>query len=95
MKFITLVFTASVLLSIVLTKPIISREEVKAACHLEDLQICKQAIITESPPSPECCKKLKEQKSCLCKYLISPPISQYIGAAKRVIAACGIHIPNC
>ncbi|EOA38850.1 hypothetical protein CARUB_v10011199mg [Capsella rubella] len=70
-------------------------KDVKAACDLADLQICKSAVTTGSPPSTECCGKLKKHKSCLCKYLISPPISQYIGAAKRVIAACGIHFHNC
>lgn len=95
MKFVTLVLIAFVLLSMALPKTMISGEEVKMACDLAKLQICKSAVITESPPSRECCEKLKEQRPCLCKYLLSPSISQYIGAAKRVIAACGITLPNC
>ncbi|CAL9214098.1 unnamed protein product [Arabidopsis halleri] len=95
MKFTTLVFIAFVLSSLALTKTMISGEEVKAACDFAKFQICRPAIIAGSPPSEECCGKLKEQQSCLCAYVISPSISQYIGNAKRLIRACGIPFSNC
>ncbi|VYS48225.1 unnamed protein product [Arabidopsis thaliana] len=95
MRFITLVFIVSILSSVTLTKTLILGEEVKATCEFTKFQVCKPEIITGSPPSEECCEKLKEQQSCLCAYLISPSISQYIGNAKRVIRACGIPFPNC
>ncbi|EOA15675.1 hypothetical protein CARUB_v10006242mg [Capsella rubella] len=95
MKFITLVFIAFALSSLALTKTMVSAEIVKATCAVEDLQVCKSAVTTESPPSMECCAKLKEEQSCICDYLKDPSVSQYITAAKRVLAACDIPLPSC
>ncbi|XP_019098721.1 PREDICTED: non-specific lipid-transfer protein 2-like, partial [Camelina sativa] len=72
MKFITFVFIAFTMSSLALTKTLISGEEEKATCVLADLLICKSAVTTESPPSKECCAKLKEQQSCFCDYLKDP-----------------------
>ncbi|KAG7543281.1 Bifunctional inhibitor/plant lipid transfer protein/seed storage helical domain [Arabidopsis thaliana x Arabidopsis arenosa] len=91
MKFITLVFIAFFLSSLVLTK---GKEE-NASCILEDLQICKTAVTTGKPPSTECCDKLKEQQTCFCDYLKDPRVSHYISAAKQILAACGIPFPSC
>ncbi|XP_019089524.1 PREDICTED: non-specific lipid-transfer protein 2P-like [Camelina sativa] len=95
MKFITFVFIAFTMSSLALTKTLISGEEEKATCVLADLLICKSAVTTESPPSKECCAKLKEQQSCFCDYLKDPSAGQYITAAKKVLAACDIPFPSC
>ncbi|XP_019086612.1 PREDICTED: non-specific lipid-transfer protein 2-like [Camelina sativa] len=95
MKFITILFMAFALSSLVLTKTTIVGEEVKAACVVADVQICKSAVTTETPRSKECCAKLNEQQSCLCDYLKDPSVSKYITAAKRVLAACDIPFLSC
>ncbi|CAL9224956.1 unnamed protein product [Arabidopsis halleri] len=95
MKFITLVFIAFTLLSLILTKTMISGKEENVTCVLADLQICKSAVTTGIPRSKECCEKLKEQQSCLCAYLKDPLVGPYITVAKIILASCGIPFPRC
>ncbi|XP_028775892.1 non-specific lipid-transfer protein 2-like [Neltuma alba] len=47
---------------------------------------CIGAITSSSPPSSQCCQKLKEQKRCLCGYLKNPSLRQYVNSsgAKKV-----------
>ncbi|KAG7620241.1 Bifunctional inhibitor/plant lipid transfer protein/seed storage helical domain superfamily [Arabidopsis suecica] len=95
MKFITSVFIVSTILSLILTKTMISGKEENATCVMADLQICKSAVTTGNPNSKECCEKLKEQQSCFCEYLKDPLVVPYITYAKIILAACGIPFPSC
>ncbi|CAH8251505.1 unnamed protein product [Arabidopsis lyrata] len=98
MKFTTLAFIVFVLSSVA---PIyggivkVSWDERKEACIVTKLQPCLPAVTNESPPSTECCRKLKEQHSCFCDYLQNPQFSPYITAGKKVLAACKIPYPKC
>ncbi|KAG7547924.1 Bifunctional inhibitor/plant lipid transfer protein/seed storage helical domain [Arabidopsis suecica] len=95
MKFITLLFISFTMLSLILTKTMISGEEENATCVVADLQICKSEVTTGNPRSKECCEKLKEQQSCLCAYLKDPLVVPYITVAKIILASCGIPFPSC
>ncbi|KAI9127874.1 hypothetical protein K1719_000867 [Acacia pycnantha] len=66
-------------------------------CSLIALSPCMAAISSSSPPSSECCDKLKEQKACLCGYLKNPSLRQYVNspAAKKVASSCGVPFPTC
>ncbi|AEE31984.1 putative bifunctional inhibitor/plant lipid transfer protein/seed storage helical [Arabidopsis thaliana] len=98
MKFTTLAFIFFVLS---LVAPIyggivkVSWGEKKVACTVTELQPCLPSVIDGSQPSTQCCEKLKEQNSCFCDYLQNPQFSQYITAAKQILAACKIPYPNC
>ncbi|XP_054787584.1 non-specific lipid-transfer protein 2-like [Prosopis cineraria] len=66
-------------------------------CSPVALSPCMGAISSSSPPSSECCQKLKEQKPCLCGYLKNPSLRQYVNSpgAKKVASSCGVPIPSC
>ncbi|XP_073309992.1 non-specific lipid-transfer protein 2-like [Primulina huaijiensis] len=67
-------------------------------CSPLELSPCIGAIIGSSQsPSAECCRKLREQKPCLCGYLKNPNLRSYVGSpnAKKVAAACGVPTPTC
>ncbi|CAL9214100.1 Bifunctional inhibitor/plant lipid transfer protein/seed storage helical domain [Arabidopsis suecica] len=90
MKFTTLVFIAFVLSSLAPTKA-----EEKEACVVTDLIACLPAVTGGSPPSTECCTKLKEKQSCFCEYMKSPLVAPYMTSAKQVLEACGVPVPVC
>ncbi|RID52299.1 hypothetical protein BRARA_H02907 [Brassica rapa] len=56
-----------------------------------ELTPCIPAGQTGSQPSAECCGKLKEQESCLCKYINKRLFPPYVSSAnvQKVLAACG------
>ncbi|KAK4284171.1 hypothetical protein QN277_001039 [Acacia crassicarpa] len=66
-------------------------------CSPIALSPCMAAILSSSPPSNECCDKLKEQKPCLCGYIKNPSLRQYVNspAAKKVASSCGVPFPTC
>ncbi|KAK2415285.1 hypothetical protein P8452_60520 [Trifolium repens] len=66
-------------------------------CNPLELSPCLGAITSNSPPSPECCNKLKEQIPCLCGYIKNPALSPYVNSpgARRVASSCGVAIPIC
>ncbi|KAK4284172.1 hypothetical protein QN277_001040 [Acacia crassicarpa] len=66
-------------------------------CSPVALSPCMGAISSSSPPSSQCCQKLKEQKPCLCGYIKNPSFKQYVSSpgGKKVISSCGIPIPTC
>ena len=66
-------------------------------CDPMALSPCAGAISSSSPPSNECCQKLKEQKSCLCGYIKNPSLGPYVNSpgAKKVLSSCGIALPKC
>ncbi|KAJ1418058.1 Bifunctional inhibitor/plant lipid transfer protein/seed storage helical domain [Sesbania bispinosa] len=54
-------------------------------------------VASMSPPSRTCCQKVKEQRRCLCGYLQSPSLRQYLIApgAKWIMTSCGVPFPTC
>lgn len=90
MKFTAFLFIAFVLSSLIPTKA-----EEKAACAVTDLAPCLPAVQGGSPPSTDCCTKLKDNQSCFCDYLKDPLVGPYMSAAKKVLTACGVPIPSC
>ncbi|CAH8385134.1 unnamed protein product [Eruca vesicaria subsp. sativa] len=72
-------------------------EGVKVACVPAELKPCTPAGRTGSNPSTECCRKLKEQVSCLCSYMKNPAFGHCFQTpnALKVIAACSIPYPTC
>ncbi|WOL12494.1 non-specific lipid-transfer protein 2-like [Canna indica] len=67
-----------------------------ATCNPMELTPCAGAFMSSStPPSGECCAKLKSQSSCFCQYKKDPTLGKYFGGGQRVIKACGIASPTC
>ncbi|XP_062094704.1 non-specific lipid-transfer protein 2-like [Humulus lupulus] len=66
-------------------------------CSPVQMSSCLTAITNGSPPSSQCCAKLKEQKPCLCGYLKDPNLRQYVNSpnARKVVAKCGVPYPKC
>ncbi|KAL8245816.1 hypothetical protein R6Q59_007032 [Mikania micrantha] len=66
-------------------------------CSVTELSPCIPSFTSPTPPSKECCTKLKEQKPCLCGYIKNPSLKQYVTSpyAKKVSSACGVPIPKC
>ncbi|ESQ36128.1 hypothetical protein EUTSA_v10009190mg [Eutrema salsugineum] len=96
MKFTTLIYIAFVIVVVsswAPTKAIV--EEEKVICYAKELSPCEPAAQTGSKPTTECCKKLKEQESCLCGY--AKTYRKYISyeGARKILEACAIPIPTC
>nr|GMD27693.1 non-specific lipid-transfer protein 2-like [Ipomoea batatas] len=67
-------------------------------CNPLQLTPCANAISSSTtPPTAECCSRLKEQKNCLCGYLKDPKLRRFVASpnAKKVAIACGSPFPNC
>lgn len=66
-------------------------------CSPLQLSPCLGAITSGQPPSAACCKKLQEQKPCLCGYIKDPTLGKYVNSpnAKKVASSCGVAVPNC
>ncbi|KAI3735895.1 hypothetical protein L6452_15418 [Arctium lappa] len=66
-------------------------------CTATELAPCASAIFSSSPPSQQCCSKIKEQRPCLCQYLKNPSLRGYVSSpnAKKVATTCGVPIPKC
>ncbi|KAJ9550324.1 hypothetical protein OSB04_014369 [Centaurea solstitialis] len=66
-------------------------------CQATQLAPCASAISSSSPPSKQCCIKIKEQRPCLCQYIKNPSLRGYVTSpnAKKVAKTCGVPIPKC
>ncbi|KDP32977.1 hypothetical protein JCGZ_13008 [Jatropha curcas] len=88
-------------LSLVVVVVVVMAFEVRLSnavtCSPLALSPCLPAINSSSPPSNDCCVKLREQKPCLCGYLKNPSLKQYVSSpgARRVANSCGVPIPTC
>ncbi|XP_010534224.1 PREDICTED: non-specific lipid-transfer protein 2-like [Tarenaya hassleriana] len=90
-KWITVIALAAVLL---LLRP--AAEAV--TCSPLELSPCAAAITSaKTPPSGQCCQKLREQKPCLCGYLKNPTLRSFVSSpnAKKVSTKCNLPFPNC
>ncbi|KAJ9187265.1 hypothetical protein P3X46_002742 [Hevea brasiliensis] len=66
-------------------------------CIPTELSSCVSAITSSSPPSKQCCDKIKQQKPCLCQYLKNPNLKKFINTpnARKVASTCGTPFPKC
>ncbi|KAI7749010.1 hypothetical protein M8C21_009916 [Ambrosia artemisiifolia] len=71
--------------------------EAQSRCDPVEISWCLQSIVSNIPPSRECCQKFKGQESCLCREKGDPTFGGYLGlpGAQRVAAACGVRYPRC
>ncbi|XP_065860758.1 non-specific lipid-transfer protein 2-like [Euphorbia lathyris] len=78
---------------------IVAEAEVTMAvtCTPTELSSCVSAITSSSPPSKQCCTKIKEQKPCLCQYLRNQNLKKFINTpnARKVATTCGTPFPKC
>ncbi|KAL5573153.1 hypothetical protein UlMin_022750 [Ulmus minor] len=76
---------------VVLSKPWLVKAEV----------ICSPIELAECPPmtapSSICCRKVREQRPCLCGYLNDPNLKPTINSpsSRRIAASCGVLFPTC
>ncbi|KAG6720417.1 hypothetical protein I3842_03G060000 [Carya illinoinensis] len=66
-------------------------------CSPIEMNACIPAITASTPPSSLCCRKVREQRPCLCGYLKDPNLRQYINSpnARKVASTCGVPFPSC
>ncbi|CAH1428872.1 unnamed protein product [Lactuca virosa] len=66
-------------------------------CMVTELAPCAAAFSSSSPPSQQCCTKLKEQRPCLCQYMKNPSLKSYVVSpnAQKVATSCGLSTPKC
>ncbi|CAH8357897.1 unnamed protein product [Eruca vesicaria subsp. sativa] len=95
MKFTGVVCIAFVIVLVSALAP--TKAEEKVACVPTELISCLPAYESGSPPSADCCGKLKEQEPCFCGYIQNPLFSQYVNSpiARKILAACGVPYPTC
>ncbi|MFS8023636.1 putative bifunctional inhibitor/plant lipid transfer protein/seed storage helical [Helianthus anomalus] len=74
-----------------------SQAAMAVTCQVTELAPCASAISSSSPPSQQCCTKLKEQRPCLCQYMKNPSLKAYVSSpnAKKVSKTCGVPVPKC
>ncbi|CAH8357859.1 unnamed protein product [Eruca vesicaria subsp. sativa] len=98
MKFTGVVYIAFVIVLVSALAPTKAVLEEKVECVPTELIVCSPAYHEgDSPPSAECCGKLKDQESCFCDYIKNPKFAPYINSpiAQKVLAACRIPAPIC
>lgn len=72
-------------------------ETAAVTCEPTQLFPCLRSFTSGTPPPPLCCKKLKQQKPCMCGYIKNPKFAKYVKSpnAKKVAKACHVKIPKC
>ncbi|KAL7614427.1 hypothetical protein Lser_V15G07326 [Lactuca serriola] len=67
------------------------------SCDPTQLVACLNPIVKGTPPPSRCCKKLKEQKPCLCRYVKDPSFGKFVNSpnARKVAATCKVPFPKC
>ncbi|KAF5748004.1 non-specific lipid-transfer protein AKCS9-like [Tripterygium wilfordii] len=65
-------------------------------CNPRVLEPCTWAIMSLTPPSSQCCVKVREQSSCLCEYLRQPQLWPFFNSpnTRLVASSCGVPFPN-
>uniref|UniRef100_A0A7N0TBZ6 Bifunctional inhibitor/plant lipid transfer protein/seed storage helical domain-containing protein n=1 Tax=Kalanchoe fedtschenkoi TaxID=63787 RepID=A0A7N0TBZ6_KALFE len=66
-------------------------------CKVEELSPCLDSFLSSSPPTPQCCSKVKEQEPCLCGYAKNPAYAPYINNPniKMILDDCQVPYPKC
>ncbi|KAM0003345.1 putative bifunctional inhibitor/plant lipid transfer protein/seed storage helical [Helianthus debilis subsp. tardiflorus] len=72
-------------------------QSVAVTCEPTQLMSCLKPILNGTPPPSKCCRKLKEQKPCMCRYMKDPSLAKYVKSpgAKKVAKACHVTVPKC
>ncbi|XP_047329151.1 non-specific lipid-transfer protein 2-like [Impatiens glandulifera] len=67
------------------------------SCKAMELSPCAVAIVSAKPPSAVCCRKIKQQRPCLCQYLKDPNLKKFVNSpnARKVAVTCGTPYPRC
>ncbi|KAK1422117.1 hypothetical protein QVD17_25010 [Tagetes erecta] len=86
-----------VFMVLVLSAGHLQQTEAQRRCNAVEVSWCLESIVTNIPPSRECCRRLKGQEACLCRETHDPTFGGYLRlpGAKRVAAACGVNFPEC
>ncbi|KAL4573362.1 hypothetical protein LXL04_020165 [Taraxacum kok-saghyz] len=73
-----------------------SQETTAVTCMVTELAACATAFSSPSPPSQQCCRKLKEQRPCLCQYMKNPSLRSYVASpkAKTIAISCAVPTPQ-
>ena len=83
---------------IMITKPgAAATKQGTVLCSPVELDPCKAATPETAQRSSLCCRKVREQRPCLCGYLKDPNLSPNLNSpiAIRVARACGVSYPIC
>ncbi|KDP32978.1 hypothetical protein JCGZ_13009 [Jatropha curcas] len=94
-------YSAFPFLAVVLAVMVVMAAEVRFSnavnCSPAQLSPCLPAIKSSSPPSNDCCVKLREQRPCFCGYVKNPSLRQYVSSprAREVVKSCGVPFPTC
>ncbi|EOA26115.1 hypothetical protein CARUB_v10019541mg [Capsella rubella] len=100
MKFSTLVcitFLVVILSSLAPIKSSLVENSVKPPCTDIEITGCVPAIILGTPPTAECCGKLKAQQPCYCDFIKNPAFRPLVTSpqAHAALGFCGIPYPSC
>uniref|UniRef100_A0A7N0V2M9 Bifunctional inhibitor/plant lipid transfer protein/seed storage helical domain-containing protein n=1 Tax=Kalanchoe fedtschenkoi TaxID=63787 RepID=A0A7N0V2M9_KALFE len=66
-------------------------------CNPVELAPCLPSFTSSTPPTPQCCSKVKEQESCFCGYIKDPTLGKYINSpnTKKILKVCQVAVPKC
>uniref|UniRef100_A0A251T8I6 Putative bifunctional inhibitor/lipid-transfer protein/seed storage 2S albumin superfamily protein n=1 Tax=Helianthus annuus TaxID=4232 RepID=A0A251T8I6_HELAN len=82
----------------------LQKTEAQSRCDSVQLSWCLQSIVSNIPPSQDCCRRLRDccrrlrgQQACLCRETRDPTFGGYLRhpGARRVATACGVTFPRC
>ncbi|KAF5780312.1 putative bifunctional inhibitor/plant lipid transfer protein/seed storage helical [Helianthus annuus] len=75
----------------------LQQTEAQSRCDSVQLSWCLQSIVSNMPPSQDCCRRLRGQQACLCRETRDPTFGGYLRhpGARRVATACGVTFPRC
>ncbi|EOA33953.1 hypothetical protein CARUB_v10021448mg [Capsella rubella] len=89
------VFTCAILLIFIVAQE--NRVAAEEPCDPMQLSPCLDTIQKGSYPSNLCCKKVREQKHCVCQYLRNPNFKSFLNSpnAKKIATECDCPYPKC
>ncbi|MFS8000355.1 putative bifunctional inhibitor/plant lipid transfer protein/seed storage helical [Helianthus anomalus] len=70
--------------------------EEQSGCDSVQLSWCLQSIVSNMPPSKDCCRRLRGQQACLCRKIRDPTFGGYLRhpGSRRVATTCGVTFPR-
>lgn len=92
-----ILMTIGVILLISKSDVVVMVEGAEVSCNPMQMSSCMNSIISGTPPSKQCCSKIKEQRPCLCGYLKNPFLKNFVDSpnARKVATDCGTPFPTC
>ncbi|KAJ0753894.1 putative bifunctional inhibitor/plant lipid transfer protein/seed storage helical [Helianthus annuus] len=90
-------FTVATAMVLLLSAGHLQLSGAQVTCDPVQLSWCLQSIVSNMPPTAECCQKLKAQEPCLCREASDPTFGGYmrLPGAGAVCAACNVTFPYC